>query len=44
MNPFSQTPSAWPFAIAVILSLAVLDYGLWITWPFLPLAWIILWW
>ena len=44
MNPFSQTPSAWPSAISIILSLAVLAYGLWIIWPFLPLVWVILWW
>ena len=44
MNHFNPHPSAWPSAIAIIISLAVLAYGLWIIWPFLSLAWMILWW
>jgi len=44
MNPFNPNPSACPSALTVILALAVLYYVLWIIWPFLSLAWIILWW
>ena len=43
MNPFNHhpppghppSPSSYP---------AILAYGLWIIWPFLSLAWMILWW
>ena len=44
MNPFSHHPYARQSSIAYILSIAVLAYGLWIIWPFLPLVWVILWW
>ena len=44
MNHFNPQPSSLTSAIAIILSLAFLAYGLWIIWPFLPLVWVILWW
>jgi hypothetical protein len=44
MNPFDPIPNAWAEAAVFIIALAFLGYGLWVIWPWLEVAWLLVFW